>query len=104
MNKTTKLERRKETVQPIEPFETIEEEAKFWDSHSVVDAIDKGTLVGFHQAKKTDSLTIRFEPEDIQRIREEAHQRGIGPTTLARMWIKERLNQKNSLKPSHASK
>ena len=40
-----------------------------------------------NRSRKSDSLTIRFEPEDIQRIREEANQVGIGPTTLARMWI-----------------
>ncbi|MDO8472299.1 MAG: CopG family antitoxin, partial [Dehalococcoidia bacterium] len=76
---------------PIPPFETVEEEAEFWDTHSAVDEIDKGTLVGFHRSRKSDSLTIRFEPEDIQRIRAEANQVGIGPTTLARMWILNHL-------------
>lgn len=88
-----RVERRKEAMPPIPPFETIEEEAAFWDSHSVVDAIGKGTLVGFHHARKTGTLTIRFQPEDIQHIREEANQRGIGPTTLARMWILDHLRK-----------
>lgn len=48
-----RVERHKEAMPPIPPFETIEEEAAFWDSHSVVDAIDKGTLVSFHHARKT---------------------------------------------------
>jgi predicted DNA binding CopG/RHH family protein len=87
----TKLERRENPVMPIPPFETIEEEAEFWDTHSAVDEIDKGTLLGFHRAKKTGSLTIRFPPDDLQRIREKANQLGIGPTTLARMWILEHL-------------
>jgi predicted DNA binding CopG/RHH family protein len=87
----TKIERRKQAIKPIPPFATIEEEAEFWDTHSVVDAIDEGTLVGFHRGRKTDSLTIRFAPEDILRIREQANQQGIGPTTLARMWILEHL-------------
>lgn len=89
----TKIERRKTAIEPIPPFETIDEEAEFWDSHSVVDEIDKGSLVGFHHARKTGSLTIRFQPEDIQRIREEANQRGVGPTTLARMWILEHVRE-----------
>ncbi len=92
----TKLERRKAPIEPIPPFETIDEEAEFWDSHSVVDEIDKGSLVGFHHARKTGSLTIRFQPEDIQRIREEANQRGVGPTTLARMWILEHVREQRS--------
>lgn len=86
-----KIEKREGPIEPIPPFETIEEEAQFWDTHDAVDAIDKGTLVGFHQSRKTDTLTIGFEPDDIQRIREQALQCGIGPTTLARMWILEHL-------------
>lgn len=61
--------------------------------HSAVDEIDEGTVVGFHRSRKTGSLTIRFNPEDIQRIREQANQQGVGPTTLARMWILERLRR-----------
>lgn len=86
-----RIEYQQEAVKPIPPFETVEEEADYWNTHSAVEEIDKGTSVGFHRARKTDSLTIRFEPEDIQRIREEADQLGIGPTTLARMWIIELL-------------
>lgn len=87
----TRIERRKEAVSPVPTFKTIEEEAEFWDSHSAVDEIVEGTTVGFHHSRKTGTLTIRFEPEDIQRIREQARQQGIAPTTLARMWILEHL-------------
>lgn len=76
---------------PLKPFKTMEEEANFWDTHSAVDQINEGTLVGFHQANKTDTLTIRFEAKDIQKLREKAFHMGIGPTTLVRMWIRERL-------------
>jgi hypothetical protein len=40
-------------VRPVEPFTTVEEEAEFWNSYSVVAAIEKGSLVGCRQAKKT---------------------------------------------------
>jgi predicted DNA binding CopG/RHH family protein len=80
------------TITPICPFKTIAEEAAFWATHSVVDEINDGTLVGFHQANKTGIVTVRFSQEDLQRLREEAFQKGIGPTTLIRMWIKERLS------------
>lgn len=92
----SRIERREEAVKPIAPFESIAEEAEYWDSHSVVDEIDKGTLVGFHNARKRGSLTIRFTPEDIQRLREEANQRGIGPTTLVRMWALEHLSRRHA--------
>jgi CopG antitoxin of type II toxin-antitoxin system len=87
----TKVEHRKEAMKPVEPFATVEEEADFWDSHSVVEAIETGTLVGFRPAKKTNTLTVRFEPADLQQIRDEANQLGVGPTTLVRMWVREHL-------------
>ncbi|MDO8690600.1 MAG: hypothetical protein Q7R39_11430 [Dehalococcoidia bacterium] len=96
-----KIELQKEAVKPILPFETVEEEADYWDTHSAVDQVNEGTLVGFHRSRKSDSLTIRFEPEDIQRIREEANQLGIGPTTLARMWILKHLRDRKSRASQH---
>ncbi len=97
----TKVEHREEAVKPVEPFATVEEEAEFWDSHSVVAAIEKGTLVGFRRAKKTNTLTVRFEPSDLQQIWEEANQRGVGPTTLVRMWVRERLRAPGG-QPGHS--
>lgn len=84
---------KKGTMKPIKPFKTLEEEANFWDTHDAVEVFGKDIKVGFHRAPKTDTLTIRFESDDIERLREEAIHKGIGPTTLARMWIKERLTQ-----------
>lgn len=81
----------KGTMKPMKPFKTLEEEANFWDTHDAVEVFGKDIKVGFHRAPKTDTLTIRFESEDIERLRGEAIHKGIGPTTLARMWIKERL-------------
>ncbi len=89
MTKVTKV--KNGTIKPIPPFKTLEEEANFWDTHSALKDIDEGTLVGFHQANKTDTITIRFQPEHLQTLREEALQRGIGPTTLDRMWALEHL-------------
>lgn len=80
----------KGTIKPIKPFKTLEEEADFWDTHDITEDIDK-SKVGFHKAKKTTTLTVRFEPDDIQILQKEALARGIGPTTLVRMWVKEKL-------------
>jgi len=79
------------TIQPIQPFQTLDEEAAFWDTHSALDDINEGTVVGFHQTNETDTLTIRFAHEDIQRLREEAVEQGVGPSTLARMLVKKGL-------------
>ena len=84
---------KKGAIKPIPPFKTLEEEADFWDTHSAVDEINEGTTVGFHRANKTHTITIRFEPKKLQTLREKADRMGVGPTTLARMWIMEKLSQ-----------
>lgn len=86
-----KLEK-KHTFKPLKPFKSIDEEADFWDTHSVVDEINDGTLVGFHQANKTSTITIRFQPEHLQKLRDKAFKKGIGPTTLVRMWVLKQLS------------
>ena len=94
MEKTVKIKNlKKGAFKPIPPFKTLEEEANFWDTHSATGQIDDGTLVGFHRANKTKILTIRFQPKDLQVLRELAFKQGIGPTTLARMWLLEKLRE-----------
>ncbi len=83
---------KKGAMKPIKPFKTLEEEANFWDTHDVVDLLGKDAKWSFHRANKTDTLTIRFEPDDIQKLRDKANHLGIGPTTFARMLIKEKLS------------
>ena len=78
-------------IAPIPPFKTLDEESNFWDTHSLVDSIGEDTLVGFHIANKNRTLTIRFPEKAIQALRRNAFRLGIGPTTLARMWLLERL-------------
>lgn len=39
-------------------------------------------------------IPIRLPADKWEQIREEARELGIGPTTLARMWILERLRQR----------
>ncbi len=39
-------------------------------------------------------IPVRLSSEKWEELRKEARELGIGPTTLARMWILERLRQK----------
>ena len=81
--------------EPIPEFKTIEQEAEFWDTHDLADYWDEFKPVKVRFAKNlSESITIRFEPETLAQLRSLAHERGIGPTTLARMWILEHLPKK----------
>ncbi len=39
-------------------------------------------------------IPVRLPSDKWEQIREEAKELGVGPTTLARMWILERLRQR----------
>jgi predicted DNA binding CopG/RHH family protein len=43
-----------------------------------------------------NGITIRLDEETLEILRQQAHRKGIGPTTLARMWILERLQGNSS--------
>jgi predicted DNA binding CopG/RHH family protein len=80
------------TKKRIPAFASIEEEAVFWDPHSTTDYEDEFKPVRVRFAKKlSEGLTIRLDPDTLEKVRAEAHERGIGATTLIRMWVLEHV-------------
>jgi hypothetical protein len=87
-------ERPKGTKSRIPTFQTIEEEAAFWESHSSEDFADELTPVEdvkFIKARSKKALTVRFNEDTFEELSREAKEKGIGPSTLARMVILEHL-------------
>jgi len=60
------------------------------------DAWDESdTVVDVEVKKPLDKvIPVRLPSDKWEQIREEARELGVGPTTLARMWILERLRQR----------
>lgn len=78
----------------IPEFQSIEEEAAFWDTHDTVDFEDAFRPVKVRFAKNlSQGLTIRLDPKTLEKLRTEASAKGIGPTTLVRMWVLEHLRE-----------
>jgi hypothetical protein len=76
----------------IPEFATIEEEARFWDTHSTADYEAEFTPVRVRFAKRLSSgVTIRLDPDTLKQLRTMAQEKGIGPTILIWMWVLERL-------------
>lgn len=80
---------------PIPEDVSREELAQFWDTHSVADYRDelKPVQVRFSGRKFSEPITIRFDQEALHVAREEAGKKGIGVTTLIRMWAYEQINR-----------
>jgi len=78
----------------IPEFATKDEEAEFWDTHSFTDYLDELEPVDIRFAKNLSSpLAVRFDPRDRAELTRRAKEQGIGPSTLVRMWVKERLKR-----------
>ncbi len=75
-------------------FTNKEEEAKFWETHTIAKFEDELKPVAARFSKNlSEGITVRFEQSTLRKLREVAHEKGVGPTTLARMWIMEQLRQ-----------
>lgn len=90
-------ESERKSKEPIPHFASRAEEAQFWDSHDFADYWDEWKPVKVRFAKNlSEGIHIRLDPETLSRVRSEVSQRGIGPSTLIRMWLLERLQGKQT--------
>lgn len=84
----------KEKKSKIPEFTSYDEEAKWWESHNLADYQDEFETVKVRFGKKLSAgLNIRLDPTTLTKLRHEANQKGIGPTTLVRMLIMEHLHK-----------
>lgn len=78
----------------IPSFANIEEEAEFWDTHDTADFPDEFTPVEVKvNLELAEKLTLRLDRADRDALTRFAKKKGIGPSTLARIWVKEHLRQ-----------
>jgi predicted DNA binding CopG/RHH family protein len=90
------------TTTRIPKFASIEEEAEFWDTHDTTDFEAEFKPVRVRFAKPlSEGITVRLDPDTLIELRSLAGEQGLGPTTLARMWIRENLRRK---KAAHSPK
>ncbi len=80
------------TVTKIPKFKTYEEEVRFWDNHSIADFRKelKKTKVTVKKPLKM-VFTVRLDQKTVKDLDSVAQEKGIGPRTLARMWLLEKL-------------
>ncbi|HEY77070.1 MAG TPA: hypothetical protein G4O00_13010 [Thermoflexia bacterium] len=77
-------------------FKDDREEAEFWDTHDSTEFLEdtepvEVTFVDARPPKK--QISLRLDPDVIERLKAIAARKGIGYQTLIRMWVMERLAQ-----------
>jgi len=77
-------------------FKSIKEERKFWETHNSTDYLDD-----FEEAKdvvfvrpKKQVMSLRLEPQVINKLKKLADREGLPPTTYARMLIIRAIRDK----------
>jgi predicted DNA binding CopG/RHH family protein len=85
---------KKKSKRRIPVFSSIKKEAEFWDTHSTADYEDEFKPARVRFAKKlSEGITIRLDTDTLSKVRTEAHSKGIGATTLIRMWVVENVKR-----------
>jgi hypothetical protein len=84
-------------IKAVKPFDNIEKEADFWDSHDLSKAIKDPKIplskLLFLEPKKEVVMTLRIQKAVKDRIESLAKLKGINPATLSRMWLIEKLGE-----------
>jgi hypothetical protein len=79
----------------IPKFKSLDEEAEFWEKHSPLEFEDEWVEVKQVKVARPLShvLAVRLDAKTLDRLAKLGHKKGMGPSTLARMWLLERLDR-----------
>lgn len=80
----------------IPAFKTYEEEVRFWDSHDVTDFEEETEdvdIVFDLDKPREESLILRLQKSFKRALAKTAMRRGLNVSTLARMWLMEKLQE-----------
>ena len=95
------MEKAKKAKSRIPRFKSYEEEAAFWDTHDTTEFEDEWKEVKLEFGRPLiHTLGVRLDARTIDRLQELGSTKGLGASTLARMWLLERLEQEASKKAS----
>ena len=90
----------KSKTKTIPNFKNRQQEAKFWDTHNFTDFLGQTKKVKLKvnlQAPKEEILTIRLQPQLKKQLNQLATEMGTQTSTLARMWLIEKLKTQTFL-------
>lgn len=76
-------------------FHSLDEEGEFWDKHSPLELEDEWVEVRQVKVARplNHMLAVRLDARTIDQLARVGRAKGIGSSTLARMWLLERLEQ-----------
>ncbi len=77
----------------IPKTDSIEELARFWDEHDLMDFLDEVEEVSSPVFKRTDVVRVPLTSTERDALKKLAGIEGVDESALIQKWIKERLHQ-----------
>ena len=79
----------------IPQTDSIEELARFWDTHDLTDFKDELEEVSesVFERQEGTAVTIRLRPEEAEVVQNIAKSKDIEQTTLIRQWVLEKIHE-----------
>jgi predicted DNA binding CopG/RHH family protein len=76
----------------IPEFKNYKEETEFWDTHDLTDFWDEAKPVEMKVARNLSTgITVKLRSQMVAELHNQAQKKGVGLSTLARMYILEKL-------------
>lgn len=75
----------------IPQTDSIQELARFWDTHDPTDFEEQLEEVSETVFERKTAVRIQLEPEQIEAVNEIARSKGVGSADLIREWILEKI-------------
>ncbi|WP_089727485.1 CopG family antitoxin [Candidatus Thiosymbion oneisti] len=79
----------------ISKARSLDEIADFWDTHSLADYWDQTYEVTF-EVRAQQRRRVTLDPDVYSQVETQAYTRGVLPETLVNLWLKERLQERES--------
>ena len=76
----------------IPAFDDEEAEARFWETHEL-DGRLMATSVHEADSRESTTITLRFDPRMLARIKRMARTRFLNYQSMMKQWLSERLEQ-----------
>ena len=79
---------------PNPRFSSIEEEDKYWETHSPLDEGFEGKVETSKQ-QRSSFLSVRMTGDELFQLRDMAAKQGLGPSTYARLLLTNAISRQN---------
>ncbi len=79
-------------TQKLPKTDSVQELARFWDTHDITDFDDELEEVGHSVFQHRGGITVQLEAADADTLRRLAEAHGMREAELVRQWVLERIH------------